>query len=178
MFGKAMFNKTTINSRLSTLLLLLACLNTLAVAQARESLKPESQPGQSARVKAAEDISGMYSFLSDGEFVQINLEENGVSGYISRRGDLDSDRGVFLDQFFSKASVQGHDVTFTTRPLHGVWFEFSGRFDRGKARTKAEDGFYVLRGTLTQFIADANKSPTSRSREVEFKLLAQPPDEQ
>ncbi len=119
----------------------------------------------------------MYSFLGDGEFVQINLEENGVSGYISRRGDLDSDRGAFLDQFFSKAAVQGHDVSFTTRLLHGVWFEFSGRFERGKARTKAEDGFYVLRGTLIQFTADANKSPTSRSREVEFKLLAQPPDD-
>ena len=79
------------NSRLSTLLLLLACLNTLAVAQARDSIKPESkpesQPGQSAPAKPAEDISGMYSFLGDGEFVQINLEENGVSGYISRRGD-------------------------------------------------------------------------------------------
>jgi hypothetical protein len=171
-----------INSRISTLLLLLACLNTFAVAQGRDStktgsMKPESQPGQSAPAKPAEDISGMYSFLSDGEFVQINLEENGVSGYISRRGDIDSDRGVFLDQFFSKAAVQGHDVTFTTRPLHGVWFEFRGQFDRGKARTKTEDGFYVLRGTLIQFTADANKSPTSRSREVEFKLLAQPPDD-
>ena len=177
-----MFNKSTIISRLSTLLLLLACLNTLAVAQARDSMnsgakKPESQTGQSSPAKPAEDISGMYSFLGEGEFVQINLEESGVSGYISRRGDIDSDRGVFLDQFFSKAAVQGHDVSFTTKPLHGVWFEFSGQFERGKARTKAEDGFYVIRGTLTQFTADANKSPTSRTREVEFKLLAQPPDD-
>lgn len=119
----------------------------------------------------------MYSFLGEGEFLQINLEENGVTGYISRRGELDSDRGAFLDQFFSKAAVQGHDVSFTTKPLHGVWFEFSGRFDRGPAKTKVEDGYYILRGTLIQFTADAGNVAKSRSREVEFKLLGQPPDD-
>ncbi len=165
------------NSRLSTLLLFVSLLNTLAPAQAPDSTKAKSQPNPSSPTKAAEDISGMYSFLSDGEFVQINLEENGVSGYISRRGELDSDRGAFLDQFFSKAAVEGHDVSFTTKPLHGVWFEFSGRFYRGKAKNKSEDGYYILRGTLIQFTADANKSATSRSREAEFKLLGQPPDD-
>jgi hypothetical protein len=124
----------------------------------------------------AEDISGMYSFLNDGEFVQIDLEKSGATGYISRMGDLESDRGTFLDQFFSKASVQGHDVAFTTKQIHGVWFEFKGRFDRGPAKTKTSDGYYVLRGTLKEFTTDANKNTTSRSREVEFKLLAQPDD--
>ena len=125
----------------------------------------------------AEDISGMYSFLREGEFVQINLDQDGVSGYISRFGDLESDRGAFLDQFFSKASVQGHDVTFTTRQIHGVWFEFKGRFDRGPARNRTEDGYYVLRGTLTEFSTTDGKDVTHRSREVEFKLLGQPPDD-
>jgi hypothetical protein len=124
----------------------------------------------------AEDISGMYSFLHDGEFVQISLDQSGASGYISRIGDLESDRGTFLDQFFSKASVQGHEVAFTTKEIHGVWFEFKGRFDRGPAKTKSNDGYYVLRGTLKEFTTDANKNTTSRSREVEFKLLAQPDD--
>lgn len=127
---------------------------------------------------AAEDISGMYSFLKEGEFVQINLEEDGVSGYISRLGDLESDRGTFIDQFFSKASVQGHDVTFTTKPIHGVWFEFKGRFDRGPAKTKGEDGYYVLRGTLSEFVTDSAQKTTSRSRQVEFKLLAQPQNDE
>jgi hypothetical protein len=108
--------------------------------------------------------------------VQINLEPDGVSGYISRRGDLESDRGVFLDQFFTRAAVDGHDVSFTTRPLHGVWFEFKGRYERGAGKTKNDDGYYVIKGTLTQFTTDANKNATSRSRQVEFKLLAQPPE--
>jgi hypothetical protein len=173
-----------INSGLSTLLLLIPLLNTPAMTQgAGKDSTAKTQPGsipsaiKAAASKPDEDISGMYSFLSDGEFIQINLEESGVSGYISRRGDLDSDRGAFLDQFFSKAAVQGHDVTFTTRPLHGVWFEFNGRFDRGSAKSKTEDGYYILRGKLVQFITDSNKSTTSRSRDVEFKLLGQPPDE-
>src|SRR6516165_4306574 len=119
----------------------------------------------------AEDISGMYSFLKEGEFVQINVDQEGVSGYISRFGDLDSDRGTFLDQFFSKATVQGHDVAFTTKQVHGVWFEFKGRFDRGPAKNKTDDGYYVLRGTLTEFSAAEGKEATRRSREVEFKLL-------
>jgi hypothetical protein len=151
--------------------------STLAAAQTSGATKMRDISTPRARATApAEDISGMYSFLREGEFVQINMEENGVSGYISRLGDLDSDRGVFLDQFFDKASIEGHDVLFTTKPLHGVTFQFKGRFERGAAKTKAEDGYYVLRGTLTEVITDANKKVTSRSREVALKLLGQPPD--
>ncbi len=165
---------TTVVLRFAALLLLFVAVS--AQAQTRQSMLPEQgKPGAKENGnKVAEDISGMYSFLGEGEFVQINLEPDGVSGYISRRGDLDSDRGVFLDQFFSKASVDGHEVSFITKPLHGVWYEFQGRFDRGQGKTKADDGYYIIKGTLKQYVTDANKNTTSRSREVEFKLLAQP----
>lgn len=126
---------------------------------------------------AAEDISGMYSFVKEGEFLQITLDRNSVTGYISRMGESDSDSGVFLDQFFLKADVQGHDVSFTTRPLHSVWYEFSGKFNRGPGKTKGDDGYYILRGTLKELTSNnAEKTVSSRSREVEFKLLAQPLD--
>lgn len=140
-------------------------------AQSKADQKDSAQPSP-----PTEDISGMYSFLSEGEFLEINREGDGVTGYVSRKGDLESDRGAFLDQFFSKASVQGHDVTFTTKVLHGVWFEFKGRFERGPGKTKAEDSYYVLRGTLTEFTTGADKTSTSRSRQVVFKWLAQPQD--
>src|SRR5260370_16543584 len=153
---------------LKTILLLSAAF-ALAIGQAD---KPAA--GSNATAAPAEDISGMYSFLKEGEFVQINIEEDGVSGYISRLGDRDSDRGTFIDQFFSKASLQDHDVAFTTKPIHGVWFEFKGRFGRASAKTKAEDAYYVLRATLTEFVAaSAQKAPT-RSRPVELKLFAHP----
>ena len=159
------------------LVLLAAC--SLAIGQTGKlTPDPNVTEGRPQGPPPAEDISGMYSFLKEGEFVQINLEEGGVSGYVSRLGDLDSDRGTFIDQFFSKASVQDHDVAFTTKPVHGVWFEFKGRFDRGSAKSKADDGYYVLRGTLSEFVTDSNQKTTSRSRQVEFKLLGQPQDEE
>lgn len=158
-------------------------LVTLAAAsQAQTSLATRGQSQSSQQdtaavvPHAAEDISGMYSFLKEGEFLQINLEKAAVTGYVSRMGDSDSDSGVFLDQFFSKADIQGHEVSFTTRPLHSVWYEFKGKFDRGPGKTKADDGYYILRGTLKEFTTTADKSISTRSREVEFKLLAQPDD--
>jgi len=162
--------------------IILLALSIGTGAQKNRNKKPAGdspQPPAAAKNNAAaEDISGMYSFLQDGEFVQINLEQAGVSGYVSRMGTLESDRGAFLDQFFSKAAVVGHDVSFTTRPVHGVWFEFKGRFDRGTAKTKADDAYYVIRGTLTEYTMDATKKDTtSRSREVEFKSMAQPEED-
>src|SRR5580692_12886627 len=41
----------------------------------------------------AADYSGMYSFLREGEFVQITVEDAGkVTGFVSRYGDSESDR--------------------------------------------------------------------------------------
>jgi hypothetical protein len=139
----------------------------------------QKNTAQSPDRATADDISGMYTFLDEGEFVQINREEDGVTGYISRMGDRESDRGSFLDQFFSKAAIQGHEVSFTTKILHGTWFEFKGRYERGPGRTKSEDGYFVLRGTLTEFAGtDDKKSTIVRTRKVDFKWLAQPDDEE
>lgn len=153
------------------------CFVAVAAAQKTGKNKGQAPASANSSVAGVEDISGMYSFLRDGEFVQINLDQSGLSGYISREGTLESDRGEFLDQFFIKASLHGHDLSFLTKPVHGIWFEFKGRFDRGPARTKLEDSYYVLRGTLTEFTADADLKSTSHSREVEFKWMAQPDDQ-
>lgn len=162
---------------------LLALVTLAAVCQAQGGFTPRGQnkatPPEAVEPKppnAAEDISGMYSFLKDGEFLQINLERTQVTGYISRQGEAETDREVFLDQFFSRADVQGHDVSFATKPLHSVWYEFKGRFDRGPAKTKADDGYYILRGTLKEYAINGDKSTLTRSRDVEFKLLGQPDD--
>jgi hypothetical protein len=154
----------------------LAALLLLVVPAAASQRDPTPQaPSTSPNsANAAEDISGMYSFLKEDEFVQINLEQSGVSGYISREGDQESDRGQFLDQFFTKASIRGHDISFITKPLHGVWFEFKGKFERGPAKTKQEDSYYLLRGTLTEFQSDSTNKATPHSREVELRWLAQP----
>lgn len=118
-------------------------------------------------------ISGMYTFLRDGEFVQITVEDGNVSGFVSRFGDRDSDRGAFLDQFFSKASLDGKKLHFTTKPIHGTWFEFAGVISRGEGKTPDKDGYWSIQGTLKQFDLDDNKNLSSKSREVTFKSFPQ-----
>src|SRR5512133_1351255 len=136
------------------------------------------QPGVNAptapqTAAAAEDISGMYSFLKEGEFVQITVEENVVSGFVSRYGDSDTDKGTFLDQFFSKASLKDKHLTFTTKKVHGVWFDFDGNVDRGQGKTPKDDGYRVIRGTLTQSTNNADNKVVSKSREIEMKSFPQ-----
>ena len=193
-----------------------AALLLAALAAAQQAPAPKAPP-----VKAyQDDISGMYTFLQEGEFVQINVESPGrqfvkvpmprdpssmkvenvpdggqtnvntvytppapeklpvgnkplvVTGFVSRFGDTESDKGAFLDQFITKGTLYGNEISFTTKPLHGVWFEFKGKLERGTAKTRAEEGYYVIRGTLKRFTTDANKKTTSQSREATFKSFA------
>ncbi len=142
-------------------LVLILALGCAALAQAPTPTKSASVPP---------DISGMYSFVREGEFLQINIEEQGkVSGFISRFGELESDRGAFLDQFIDKGTLADGKLTFTTKPLHGVWYEFKGTTGRGKGKTTGEEAFLVLKGTLVRYTTDADKKVSAETREVEFK---------
>jgi hypothetical protein len=124
--------------------------------------------------KPADDYSGMYSFLQDGEFVQLTVEDKGnVTGFISRYGDLESDRGEFLDLFFKSGKLDGQNLTFTTQTVHGVWYEFKGTIERGSGKNPGDEAYYLLKGTLTQNNTDADKKTTSKSRDVSLKSFPQ-----
>ncbi|HZU41973.1 MAG TPA: hypothetical protein VE994_04820 [Terriglobales bacterium] len=119
---------------------------------------------------ASADYSGMYSFLKDGEFVQLNLEgHDKVTGFVSRYGDLESDRGTFLDHFFKKASLSGNRIQFTTEQVHGVWFDFKGTLQLGSGKTPDDEDHYEMKGTLTEYTLDQDKKESARSRDVTFK---------
>lgn len=116
----------------------------------------------------------MYSFLKDGEFVQVTIEDGGhVTGFISRYGDGESDKGAFLDQFFKTGRLEGNRLKFTTDIVHGVAFDFKGTVERGSGKAPGEESYYVLKGTLTENATDVNKKSSSRSREVVFKSFPQ-----
>src|SRR5258708_30290628 len=120
--------------------------------------------------KPANNYSGMYSFLQDGEFVQLTVEDKGnVTGFISRYGDLESDRGEFLDLFFKSGKLDGQNLSFTTQTVHGVWYEFKGTVERGSGKNPGDEAYYLLKGTLTQNNTDADKKTSSKSRHVTFK---------
>ena len=134
----------------------------------------KSESRRAAQQSAFGDqISGMYSFVREGEFVQITVEEGKLSGFVSRYGERESDKDAFLDQFFSKGSIDGHKIAFTTKPVHGTWFEFAGEVGRGSAKSPAEEGYWIIRGTLKEYDEDEAKHVTSKSREITFKSFPQ-----
>ena len=127
-------------------------------------------PAQNTASRSGNDYSGMFSFLRDGEFVQITIEDQGrVTGFVSRYGDQESDRGAFLDHFFKQGKLEGNRLSFTTQMVHSVWFEFNGAFDRGEGKSPGDESYYLVKGTLIESTMDANKQTSSKSREVTFK---------
>lgn len=142
----------------------LLTLLSLAFCSLLAGQTPQQNPTSAA------DYSGMYSFLREGEFVQLSVEDAGkLTGFVSRYGDSDSDRGAFLDQFFKQGKLDGTKVSFTTETVHGVWYDFQGTIGRGEGKTLADEGYYVVKGTLTEYHTDADKKVTSKSQEVKFK---------
>src|SRR5271169_3288419 len=117
---------------------LIALATTGAIAQeARPSGDSNPKQAEPAAMpdKDAKAYSGMYTFLKEGEFVQVTVEDEGhVTGFISRFGDGESDKGAFLDQFFKTGKLDGNKLIFTTEIVHGVAFDFQGTVDRGDGK--------------------------------------------
>jgi hypothetical protein len=106
--------------------------------------------------------------------VQVTVEDAGhVTGFVSRFGDGESDKGAFLDQFFKSGKIDGNKLGFTTEIVHGVAFEFKGTVERGEGKNPGDEAYFVLKGTLIENASDINKKVTSRSREVAFKMFPQ-----
>jgi hypothetical protein len=154
----------------------IAALMTGSGVLCAQDAKPSGDAPAKTEVeaKSAQQYSGMYSFLKDGEFVQITVEEAGhVSGFVSRFGDGESDKGVFLDQFFKTGKLEGNKLSYTTEIVHGIAFDFKGTVERGEGKNLGDEGYFVLKGTLTENASDVNKKVTSHSREVAFKIFPQ-----
>jgi hypothetical protein len=140
-----------------------------------QSSQPKDAPANDPAAQnapGAQAYSGMYTFLKEGEFVQLTVEDDGhVTGFVSRFGDSDSDNGTFLDQFFKNAKLDGNKLSFTTEVVHGVSFDFKGTVARGEGKNPGDEAYYVLRGTLAENKTDVNKKVTSQSRDVAFKMF-------
>jgi len=139
-------------------------------ANAQES--KTAPPAAGHETKSGKQYSGMYSFMEDGEFVQITVEDDGrVTGFVSRFTDGESDKGAFLDHYFRSGKLDGNKLSFVTETVHAVWFEFKGAVERGEGKNPGDEAYYVLKGTLTDSTSDAAKKVTSHSREVALKMF-------
>lgn len=167
----------SIPGKLGLLLCLLVVVGDASVgSRAQKASHKKSKSSSQAPVAPAsvpDDISGMYTFLRDGEFVQITVESGKLSGFVSRYGERESDRDVFLDQFFSKASLEGNHMDFTTKPVHGTWYEFAGDVNRGDVKTPDKEGYWTIRGTLKQYDENEAGQVSAKSREITMKSLPQ-----
>src|SRR5215468_2376437 len=150
-------------------LAIVAVLSVVAVTLKKTA--PPAEANETKRLPGSE-YSGMYSFLRDGEFVQVSVEDAGhVNGFVSRFGDLDSDKRAFLDQFFKTGKLNGNALSFTTEIVHGVGYEFKGTIERGEGKKPGDEAYYVLKGTLTETFSDVNKKTSSKSKEVALKAF-------
>jgi hypothetical protein len=149
------------NFLISLLVLCLACCLGFAQKTSKNAPPPAGAP----------DMSGMYEFLKEGEFVEVDIDSGGVTGFISRFGESESDKGAVLDHMFTKASFDGSNLTFSTRELHGVSYEFKGKIVRGEGKQPGSEGYYIVKGVLTETTLDTNKKASARERNVEFKSM-------
>jgi hypothetical protein len=164
--------------RFCAIVVVFLMLASAAVGGASQDSKPMPKSGEQSapatEAKPGQNYSGMYSFLKEGEFVQLTVEDEGrVTGFVSRYGEGESDKGAFLDQFFRSGKLDDARLTFVTETVHGVWFDFKGTVERGDGKNPGDEAYYVLKGTLTQNATDADKKVSSHARDVVFKMFPQ-----
>jgi len=145
--------------------------NNAADDKSQSAAQKDNAPTDS---KGGQAYSGMYTFLREGEFVQITVEDDGrVTGFVSRFADADGDKGAFLDQFFKSAKLEGSQLSFTTDVVRGLSYDFKGTIERGEGKNPGEEAYFILHGKLTEHITDANKKTTSQSHDVGLRMFPQ-----
>src|SRR5256885_1404838 len=142
---------------LSRAALLLFCLFSLGIAAA--------QVGE-------DGVSNTYTFLGEDEDLQLSaVPGNILLGYVNTHGVGETDRHLLLAMFFQKGTIEGDEVYFITKPVHGLRYEFRGKISRGLGKSPAEEGYFQIVGTLTQHLADEEGKVVSHSREATFKSM-------
>jgi hypothetical protein len=117
------------------------------------------------------EISGMYSFVHEGEFVQLEANGDKVDGVVSRfkSDDPEKAEAQFVDQSFESGKLQGSELSFRTRPLDGVWFEFTGKVERGEGKSPSDESYWIIRGKLTETRKAADGKTTTKTHELTMK---------
>jgi hypothetical protein len=133
---------------------------------------PDSNTRSSGRTVLPLEASGEYQ-LGRGEMVDVELQPDRLTGFITRFGDRESDEGEPLTFFFATSRLAGQRLAFTTRQVHNVWFSFEGTIVRGSARNRDQQGYYLLEGRLA--LHDAG-SKTEQVRMVSLPLARQYPN--
>jgi hypothetical protein len=126
-----------------------------------------------------EDFANSYSFLGADEDLQLSVVQGNILlGYVNTHGVGETDRHLLLAMFFQKGTIEGDQIYFITKPVHGLRYEFKGKIARGAAKSPAEEGYFEINGTLTSLLSDEEGRVTSRDRQVTFKSMPSDAPEQ
>jgi hypothetical protein len=140
--------------------------------QHRRQALAESGIFPPGRSNLPNEASGSYALSPNpAEVIEMILNGDGddvrLQGYLTRLGDGESDHGAPLTYFFARTTVSPAQLTFITRPVHGLWWSFAGTIERGSAQMSTEKGYYFLNGTLTEHFDSGQSAP----RRVSLPLL-------
>jgi hypothetical protein len=119
------------------------------------------------------DITGLYSVVHEGEFVQIEVTDGRVTGVISRFKDEDPEKAQFVDQYFDSAKLEGANFSFRTKALDGISFEFSGVVERGPGKDPSEESYWVIRGRLIERRSASDGKVVEKTHELALKSFPQ-----
>lgn len=125
-----------------------------------------------AQPQPSGNITGLYSFLHEGEFVQIEVNEGVVTGQVSHFRNEDEKRAEFVNQLFDEAKLDGAQLSFRTKPVDGSWYEFSGVVERGPGKTPGDESYWNIRGTLTERKSTEGKA-TEKTHGLTLKSFPQ-----
>ena len=99
-------------------------------------------------------FTGKPSDSLSGNRIEIYFEDGKLHGYMTERIDSHADpqaeqvAPMVFD--FATTHIEGSTLKWTTRQVHGHWFSFVGRLERGSDQTTtAQSGYYLLIGMLT-----------------------------
>jgi len=103
--------------------------------------------GAAQASKAIDDITGKYHFLSADDTLGILEEEGKLKGYIEvAQGEEESD-AVLTYEITSGSRKKDH-VEFKTNTIHGRYYRFSGKVERGSGRGSDDPDYVRLVGDL------------------------------
>jgi hypothetical protein len=152
-------------------ILQMAFLIPAVVAQSNPALHTRDQADQGTQTHAAkgfstlpETASGEYELDDRGSVVQITIEQNRLTGYVTQM-----DQGLALTLSFDHATLAGNHVSFTTKTVHGLRYSFAGAIVRGDAVDQSQTGFYRLTGDWTTY-----RSAQQTTRRVNLRSTPRP----
>lgn len=141
-------------------------------SDANNSVDSASQPSS-----LPNDVWGTYQFDHSNDSIELDLDRNKLSGYVTQLGDAETDNNTPLTFFFDQTAIDGGEIDFQTRVVHGVWYSFRGTIVRGDGKTRADEGYYVLRGVLAvhhpQSGRDKSADEIIEKRQIHFKSMPQ-----